>query len=543
MEFEPIKRIKSFKTNNFSKYVYIMAISLVFLTGISYGFTFFIKNTKIEEMSITTQGISVTETNKAISLTGLTPLSDSRGVNETPKELTLTNTSNVNGRVEIKIERTSGVSLEDMRYVLSINDNNNDVILAIDDVPLNGVIYNSEILSQEAITLRVKLYPKEGYSGNETTFVGELKSNIYCDKMLGSTYIKNAGGLTESNGNYYYGNDANNNYVWFNCDNGYTEGEQHCSKYRIVGVENNQIVITNEYTNATGRTDSELYRDVLSSGKDSSLIKSVSTDNKNLYLVKTAIITGGSGSSESPYKLGNEIESYSDRKIIGYITYVDGENQVLQPLYANKDNYISQKIDEPGFQGWSDGTNTYQYGDSVSFNANTNLTALITRSYYNEMLKVALIDNENSANVNNNPVGIDFTQTSSYHSNKNGQGLYIRAGTENDEYPIMYYRGNVQNNNVLFGGFCWQIVRTTSTGGIKMIYNGIAENEQCLTNRTAPTGVNTAASRSDQTLGNANDTLNYYYGTNYTYDTVANKFKLAGTVTNAKQWNNTNYPD
>ena len=64
------------------------------------------------------------------------------------------------------------------------------------------------------------------------------------------------------------------------------------------------------------------------------------------------------------------------------------------------------------------------------------------------------------------------------HSNlNNGQGLYRLKGTENDDYPIYYYRGTINNNNVIFGGFCWLMVRTTDTGGIKMIYNGVATSD------------------------------------------------------------------
>ena len=42
---------------------------------------------------------------------------------------------------------------------------------------------------------------------------------------------------------------------------------------------------------------------------------------------------------------------------------------------------------------------------------------------------------------------------------------------------VYYYKGNVQNNNVLFGGFCWKIVRTTETGGVKIVYNGVQKDE------------------------------------------------------------------
>ncbi len=64
---------------------------------------------------------------------------------------------------------------------------------------------------------------------------------------------------------------------------------------------------------------------------------------------------------------------------------------------------------------------------------------------------------------------IDFSQSS---SSSNGEGLYVLPGTNNNSFPIYYYRGNVDNNNVIFGDYCWQIIRTTDTGGIKMIYNG-----------------------------------------------------------------------
>ena len=65
-------------------------------------------------------------------------------------------------------------------------------------------------------------------------------------------------------------------------------------------------------------------------------------------------------------------------------------------------------------------------------------------------------------------------------SSANGIGLMMREGTQNDEYPIVYYRGVVTNNNVIFADFCWLIVRTTETGGIKLVYNGkVNEDGSC----------------------------------------------------------------
>ena len=37
---------------------------------------------------------------------------------------------------------------------------------------------------------------------------------------------------------------------------------------------------------------------------------------------------------------------------------------------------------------------------------------------------------------------------------------------------IYYFNGAVENNNVLFADKCWKIVRTTDTGGVKIVYSG-----------------------------------------------------------------------
>ena len=68
---------------------------------------------------------------------------------------------------------------------------------------------------------------------------------------------------------------------------------------------------------------------------------------------------------------------------------------------------------------------------------------------------------------------IDFTNMSSA---SNGRGLYVMHDTMEDDFPIYYYRGNVSNNNARFAGFCWKIVRTTETGGTKLVYNGVPRN-------------------------------------------------------------------
>lgn len=70
---------------------------------------------------------------------------------------------------------------------------------------------------------------------------------------------------------------------------------------------------------------------------------------------------------------------------------------------------------------------------------------------------------------------IDFGVTS---STSGTNGIYLRSGTENNTNPIYYYRGNV-DNNLIFADTCWKVVRTTETGGLKLLYNGVPSNGQC----------------------------------------------------------------
>lgn len=76
--------------------------------------------------------------------------------------------------------------------------------------------------------------------------------------------------------------------------------------------------------------------------------------------------------------------------------------------------------------------------------------ATIAETLFTKIGEEAVIDSAKSTYVSSNN-GIDFSDIS---SDTNGKGIYLRAGTEGGRYPVYYYRGNVNNNNVLFANFC-----------------------------------------------------------------------------------------
>ncbi len=77
-----------------------------------------------------------------------------------------------------------------------------------------------------------------------------------------------------------------------------------------------------------------------------------------------------------------------------------------------------------------------------------------------------IADNSSGADTD-----IDFSKSPT----DSDSGIYTMNSTKNDKYPVHYYRGNIENNNIIFANFCWKMVRTTNTGGVKLIYNGEPE--------------------------------------------------------------------
>ena len=90
-------------------------------------------------------------------------------------------------------------------------------------------------------------------------------------------------------------------------------------------------------------------------------------------------------------------------------------------------------------------------------------------------------------------------------------GIYTTTSTERN-VPIYYFRGDADkvNNNVIFNNMCWKIIRTTETGGIKIIYNGTPIDGKCETQ----TGHTTQIGKSAFNVSyNDNAYVGYMYGT------------------------------
>lgn len=103
-------------------------------------------------------------------------------------------------------------------------------------------------------------------------------------------------------------------------------------------------------------------------------------------------------------------------------------------------------------------------------------------------------------------LGISKGDTSDDQSN----GKLMYTNSSDDGKRVYFFTGNSADNNVLFAGFCWKIIRTTDNGSVKMIYNGVPTDGAC-----------TDATGSNATIGNStfNSSSNYNAYVGYMYGT------------------------
>ena len=97
----------------------------------------------------------------------------------------------------------------------------------------------------------------------------------------------------------------------------------------------------------------------------------------------------------------------------------------------------------------------------------------------------------------------------------------------------VYFNKCADKRNIIFNNMCWQMIRTTETGGIKMVYNGEVVDNKCESTRGDHKGI-VESNYNLQTLSSS-----YLYGDSFTYDITNNTFTLTDTTT--ATWSDSTY--
>ena len=97
----------------------------------------------------------------------------------------------------------------------------------------------------------------------------------------------------------------------------------------------------------------------------------------------------------------------------------------------------------------------------------------------------------------------------------------------------VYFDSCANKQHVIFNGLCWNVIRTTETGGIKLMYNGDVVDGKCEKSRSNHNGI-IGTNRYSQELDSS-----YLYGSSFTYDITNGTFTLTNTET--ATWSDSTY--
>ncbi len=182
--------------------------------------------------------------------------------------------------------------------------------------------------------------------------------------------------------------------------------------------------------------------------------------NYSVYIEETS--TSPAFASVIRYANQRNTNGYSDIKTLGEDNYIEKDT------FIDINEEVTYRV-----KMWLD----YD-ADNTYMNKTFSAKLVVVSNQMDENKIIQHILNNNTAELD---TSIKFYEVS---SSTNGEGLYIMNSTVNNQFPIYYYRGNVTNNNVKFAGYCWKIVRTTDTGGTKMIFAGSPNPETGYCDRT-----------------------------------------------------------
>ena len=185
-------------------------------------------------------------------------------------------------------------------------------------------------------------------------------------------------------------------------------------------------------------------------------------------------------------------------------------NEMFRPFKGTLSNMVVAFLDNDATtQNYNDHYDIESGNWTTTLKAKWTEYVIFDKTSY-DIEKVSYIQNYDSIIAANS----GFSTQDTVNTNANKKTVYYYTGAE-----------ALEHGNVLFGGFCWQIIRTTDTGAVKMIYNGIAENDKCKTDRdySQTRGINFISSNNTTMEGTK------LYGRSYDYNLETGIFTIKDT--------------
>ena len=451
------------------KTLLILGIILTILLFISFSYAYYIKSYSQENSNIVKTkclNLNITNEKNDIMLDEQYPIPDSEGKKLTPYQFTITNTCEQFISYNVNLEALEGTTMDSNAIKVMVN-NEAPVNLAtldtaqtsIDNSVESRTLVSGSLGSGDSVDYALRLWMDYGDSIDLSSMNKVFNSKVVVTATIGtykpSNYVTTL-------------HDAIlvNEYGVTDVDNAISKIE---AKDEPDFTETAPIITWQEQTG----------------------------DNTRLEIVKLA---------------SNEIKSddYTSN-----LTEEDSLLNISKNIVFNKDSgkyKISDVIRaDPTTLDYKN-SNYYIYYEAVAMNNSTN--KLYTYSLYSNITVYKIIG-ATKANIRSKIQNLKEYDCIKYvlevvkltesevKNDKSDKGLYSSLDDYGTSY---YYRGNVVNNNVLFAGYKWKVVRINGDGSIRMIYNGDINSSNDYISKAEYTTSSDKAKYSGYMYGIASDT-------------------------------------
>ena len=226
--------------------IMVFSIGVLMLMGSSYSLI--VNNITSNEtygFNVANFNVEFTDNTK-ISISGI-PMDDKDGMAKS-REFTFTVANNsdydVNYRLDI-IENSVVKMDEVIHYAYSLNDSPYSNVLSLKDY---FTINQNQVLKVNNIdTYKVKMWlsidADENYMNKmfsaSIMLSATQNDSKYASSVIEKLALNNQDGVKKIGDDYRY-NSSSNNYLWFNCQDGFTRGEDYCEKWQIIGSFKNK---------------------------------------------------------------------------------------------------------------------------------------------------------------------------------------------------------------------------------------------------------------------------------------------------------------
>lgn len=158
---------------------------------------------------------------------------------DTEYTFTINNNSNYDINYHLDIIEYNSLDIELISYKYSINDGEYSKIYNLKD---NYTVKQNKNLQVNATDIfKISLFSNENKDISFKVLISATKNESkYATDVIKKLSKDRESNVVLENNNYRYNKKNANNYIWFNCKNGKTTGEDNCERWRILGAFNNK---------------------------------------------------------------------------------------------------------------------------------------------------------------------------------------------------------------------------------------------------------------------------------------------------------------